>query len=301
MRSELWLRLRSAWWRIPSSRFRDPYAMTATLMQMSMRLTIAGSRSRTIRTEGSIDRSIERGSERASAAAISFFFSCPRSCLFENEIERARVGQTLNATSLGTHARAFCFPSTSPSSSSSATPSFRLAILSRRLSLFSNFLSLSLSFLTPPPPSSFRSSLHTRANVSHLGCRAVDNASRKPRSITIQTLIKPMHLSLSLYLSLFPLRLNTLNTRRLDFEGKPKGIGSFQLLRTLVPGIRLHTGAIPTFEFPQILAQGGGGGRRRFLRKRSAGKTVEKRPTKLSGPPIVRRRLYELLHEVGII
>ena len=202
MRSELWLRLRSAWWRIPSSRFRDPYAMTATLMQMSMRLTIAGSRSRTIRTEGSIDRSIERGSERASAAAISFFFSCPRSCLFENEIERARVGQTLNATSLGTHARAFCFPSTSPSSSSSATPSFRLAILSRRLSLFSNFLSLSLSFLTPPPPpSSFRSSLHTRANVSHLGCRAVDNASRKPRSITIQTLIKPMHLSLSISFS----------------------------------------------------------------------------------------------------
>lgn len=151
MRSELWLRLRSAWWRIPSSRFRDPYAMTATLMQMSMRLTIAGSRSRTIRTEGSIDRSIERGSERASAAAISFFFSCPRSCLFENEIERARVGQTLNATSLGTHARAFCFPSTSPSSSSSsATPSFRLAILSRRLSLFNNFLSLSLFSYSPP-------------------------------------------------------------------------------------------------------------------------------------------------------
>lgn len=153
MRSELWLRLRSAWWRIPSSRFRDPYAMTATLMQMSMRLTIAGSRSRTIRTEGSIDRSIERAPPRF----LSFFFSfsCPRSCLFENEIERARVGQTLNATSLGTHARAFCFPSTSPSSSSSATPSFRLAILSRRLSLFSNFLSLSLSFLTPPLPPPF--------------------------------------------------------------------------------------------------------------------------------------------------
>lgn len=146
MRSELWLRLRSAWWRIPSSRFRDPYAMTATLMQMSMRLTIAGSHHPNRR----IDRSIDRASERASAAAISFFFSCPRSCLFENEIERARVGQTLNATSLGTHARAFCFPSTSPSSSSSATPSFRLAILSRRLSLFSNFLSLSLFSYSPP-------------------------------------------------------------------------------------------------------------------------------------------------------
>ena len=145
MRSELWLRLRSAWWRIPSSRFRDPYAMTATLMQMSMRLTIAASRSRTIRTEGSIDRS--------SAIPISFFPppppSCPRSCLFENEIERARVGQTLNATSLGTHARAFCFPSTS----SSSTPSFRLAILSRRLSLFSNFLSLSFFFFLSPTPS----------------------------------------------------------------------------------------------------------------------------------------------------
>lgn len=219
MRSELWLRLRSAWWRIPSSRFRDPYAMTATLMQMSMRLTIAASRSRTIRTEGSIDRS--------SAIPISFFPppspSCPRSCLFENEIERARVGQTLNATSLGTHARAFCFPSTS----SSSTPSFRLAILSRRLSLFSNFLSLFLSLFSFFSPHSLAPP-HTRANVSHLGCcRAVDNASRKPRSITIQTLIKPMHLPLSL--SLFPLPLNTLNTRRLDFEGKPKGIGSFQL------------------------------------------------------------------------
>lgn len=150
MRSELWLRLRSAWWRIPSSRFRDPYAMTATLMQMSMRLTIAASRSRTIRTEGSIDRS--------SAIPISFFPppfpSCPRSCLFENEIERARGRQTLNATSLGTHARAFCFPSTT---SSSSTPSFRLAILSRRLSLFSNFLSLFLSlfsFFSPPLPRS---------------------------------------------------------------------------------------------------------------------------------------------------
>lgn len=88
MRSELWLRLRSAWWRIPSSRFRDPYAMTATLMQMSMRLTIAGSRSRTIRTEGSIDRSIDRARERASERRRDFFLLFLPSIVFIRERDR---------------------------------------------------------------------------------------------------------------------------------------------------------------------------------------------------------------------
>lgn len=84
MRSELWLRLRSAWWRIPSSRFRDPYAMTATLMQMSMRLTIAGSHHPNRR----IDRSIDRARERASERRRDFFLLFLPSIVFIRERDR---------------------------------------------------------------------------------------------------------------------------------------------------------------------------------------------------------------------